>query len=341
VTGSPDIALVSPGRTFGWRYGDAELVRHVRQSGATCQVIGVPLGRSAALRRTMATTDLVEALAARRAASGVVAGALIYSSITAALLQPKRERTAVRFDGLAAVNRPGLGGAWQRRRERAVLAAVDLALPWSAQDTGPARDVLVLPPPVATAPPAEDAPAVLAYAGNPDKRGLDLLCAAWDRARPRDGWMGIGGLSPDEGRRWLAKLGGSEPAGVRWLGAVERKRWLALVAGADVFLSAARIEDWGMAQMEALAAGTPLVCAPAPGGNAALPLARELAPGMVAPERSGDALGRALAAALALDGPERDVYAQRARALLEPYSDEAVGRLVADELLPRLLTSSE
>ena len=95
-----------------------------------------------------------------------------------------------------------------------------------------------------------------------------------------------------------------------------------------------------MAQMEALAAGTPLVCAPAPGGNAALPLARELAPALVAPERTADALGRALSAALALDGPERDVYARRARELLEPYSDEAVARRVADELLPRLLGSS-
>ena len=337
MTGSPDIALVSPGTTFGWRHGDAALVRHIRQAGASCQPIPVPLGRAAALRRTMATTDLVEALGARRAASGVVAGAVVYSTITAALLQPARERVAVRFDGLAAVNRPGPGGAWQRRRERTVLAAADLLLPWSEQATGPARDVLVLPPPVETASPAADAPAVLAYAGNPHKRGLDVLCAAWERGRPREGRLGIGGLSPEEGRAWLAKFGAAEPAGVRWLGAVDRPRWLSLVAGADAFLSAARIEDWGMAQMEALAAGTPLVCAPAPGGNAALPLARELAPGLVAPERTGEALGRALAAALALDEAERDAYARRARTLLEPYSDEAVARLVSDELLPRLL----
>ncbi len=339
MTGSPDIALVSPGRTFGWRYGDAALVRHLRQAGATCQVIPVPLGRAAALRRTMATTDLVEALAARRAARGAAAGAVVYSSITAALLQPARGRVAVRFDGLAAVNRPGPGGAWQRRRERTVLAAADLALPWSEQDTGPARDVLVLPPPVATAAPAEDAPAVLAYAGNPDKRGLEMLCAVWERARPGDARLGIGGLSAEEGRRWLAKRGVGEPAGVSWLGALERRRWLELVAGTGAFLSAARIEDWGMAQMEALAAGTPLVCAPAPGGNAALALARELAPALVARERSADALGRALAAALALDATARDAYARRARALLEPYSEQAVARLVADQLLPRLLGS--
>jgi glycosyltransferase involved in cell wall biosynthesis len=339
VTAPPDIALVSPGTTFGWRYGDAALARHLRQAGASCQVVAVPLGRAAGLRRTMASTDLVEALAARRAARDVTAGAFIYSTITAALLQPGRERAAVRFDGLAAVNRPGPGGAWQRRRERTVLARADLLLPWSEQAAPPGHDALVLPPPIATAAPAADAPTVLAYAANPDKRGLAVLCAAWERARPPGGVMGIGGLGRDEGRRWLDKLGGTEPEDVHWLGPVERPRWLALVAGARVFLSAARIEDFGMAQMEALAAGTPLVCAPAPGGNAALPLARELAPGLVAPQRTGEALGDALAAALALDEDARTDYSRRARALLAPYSGEAVARRVAEELLPRLLGS--
>ncbi len=300
----------------------------------------MPLGRSAALRRTMATTDLVEALAARRAAAAITAGAVIYSTITAALLQPARAPAAIRFDGLAAVNRPGAGGAWQRRRERTVLERADLLLPWSEQAAPGGHESLVLPPPIATAAPAADAPTVLAYAANPDKRGLDVLCAAWERARPPGGVLGIGGLDREGGRRWLARLGGSEPEGVHWLGAVERPRWLALVAGADAFLSAARIEDFGMAQMEALAAGTPLVCAPAPGGYAALPLARELAPALVAPERTGDALGQALSTALALEGPERDDYARRARRLLEPYSDEAVARRVAGELLPRLLSRS-
>jgi len=340
VTGSPDIALVSPATTFGWRYADAALARHLREAGASCRVVSVSLGRAARARRTMATTDLVEALAARRAAREVTAGAVIYSTITAALLQPARGRTAVRFDGLAAVNRPGVGGVWQRRRERRVLAAADLLLPWSEQAAPAGYESLVLSPPVETAAPADDAPTVLAYAANPDKRGLAVLCAAWERARPAEGVLGIGGLDRQEGMRWLDKVGGSEPDGVRWLGAVERPRWLGMVAGARVFLSAARIEDWGMAQMEALAAGTPLVCAPAPGGYAALALARDLAPGLVAAEPTPDALAGSLAAALGLDGPEREVYAQRARKLLEPYSDEAVGMRVAAELLPRLLDSS-
>ena len=118
----------------------------------------MPLGRSAALRRTMATTDLVEALAARRAAAGITAGAVIYSTVTAALLQPARAPAAVRFDGLAAVNRPGPGGAWQRRRERTVLERADVLLPWSEQAAPDGHESLVLPPPIATAAPAAQAP---------------------------------------------------------------------------------------------------------------------------------------------------------------------------------------
>jgi len=77
---------------------------------------------------------------------------------------------------------------------------------------------------------------------------------------------------------------------VRWLGALPGPEWLAAVAGARVFLNASRIEDWGLAQMEALAAGVPLVTVPAPGGNPSLAMARELDARLVAPERTAAAL---------------------------------------------------
>lgn len=300
----------------------------------------------------MALTDVVEALAARRAASGVTARAVIYSSVTAALLQPTRHPSAIRFDGIAAVNRPGSGGAWQRRREPGVLARADLLLPWGEGGADQARDALeagrepatetvVLSPPVETSPePAADAPDVIAYVGNPDKRGLDLLCQVWAAVAPEGGRMAVGGLDADQGRRWLDRAGVAEPAGIEWMGNVERERWLALVAGARAFLSAARIEDWGLAQMEALAAGTPLVMVPAPGANAALPLARRLEPGLVAAERSVPALAAALEAALALDEGARARYASAARALLAPYSEPEIRRRVAEVVLPRLLSSS-
>jgi hypothetical protein len=92
--------------------------------------------------------------------------------------------------------------------------------------------------------------------------------------------------------------------------------------------------------MEALAAGTPLVTVPCPGVNAAWPLARSLAPELV-PERRGEAeVVASLRAALALGEAERAAYAEAARALLAPYSEDAVRERVATELLPRLLRSS-
>jgi glycosyltransferase involved in cell wall biosynthesis len=351
VPGSPDVALVSPGATFGWRRADEALARHLRDAGADCRVVAVPLGRAATLRRTMATTDVVEALAARRAARGLRAGAVIYSSVTAALLQPAAGRGSIRFDGIAAVNRPGPGGAWQRRRERGVLARAGLLLPWSEGAAAQARDAvvrggapppeqLILSPPVATAAALADAPEVLAYAGNPDKRGLELMVRAWARLGPGQGRLGIGGVDRSEGLVWLRRAGVREAPGIEWMGTVERERWLGLTAGARVFLSTPRIEDWGLAQMEALAAGTPLVTVPCPGVNAALALARSLAPALVPARRAEDEVVASLRAALALGEAERASYADAARALLAPYSEDAVRERVAAELLPRLLRSS-
>src|SRR3954453_6661790 len=97
----PDIAIVSLGTTIGWRWADEALAELIREGGATCELVPVrggasgrlrrgvgPVrgGASARLRRGMALTDLVEAGAARRAGRGLSATALIYSSVTAALL---------------------------------------------------------------------------------------------------------------------------------------------------------------------------------------------------------------------------------------------------------------
>jgi len=200
---------------------------------------------------------------------------------------------------------------------------------------------VVLPPPVSTPSSAVrgrfDA---VAYAANPDKRGLELLVRAWGEAGPPGGRLGVGGLDRPAGERWLRRLGVHEPPGVEWLGELEPGRWLSLVAGAGVFVNASRFEDWGLAQMEALSAGVPLVTVPTPGANAALPLARELAPGLVASARSTEALAGALRAGLALDGAARLAYAKAAERLLAPYREPELRRRVAEEVLPRLLSSS-
>ena len=348
MTGAPDIVLVSLGTTMGLRGADAALAAQIRAAGATCEVVTARMGAAGSLRRSMALTDVVEALAARRAARAV-AGAVVYSSVTAALLQPARIPSAVRFDATATLNRPGVGGAWQRRRERGVLARASLLLPWSeaaersalAVASHPSPPSVVLPPPVGPGPaPVAGGPDVVAYAGDPLKRGIDLLYEAWRAVRPEGGRLAVAGLERGEALRRLSRAGVQEPPGVEWMGEVPRERWLATVAGARVFVNASRHEDWGLAQMEALSAGTPLVTVPSSGANVALPLAAELAPELVAPERTPEALGGALRAGLALDEPARERYAAAATRLLEPYRDETLRRRVADEVLPPLLSRS-
>lgn len=354
MTGTADIALVSLGTTMGLREADAAFASLVRAAGASCTLVPVRFGATVALRRrSMALIDLVEALSARRTGAGVRAGAIVYSTVTAALLRPSHDvPVAVRFDGTAGLNRPGGGGAWQRRRERGALAGAALLLPWSAaaqtaavEAVGAGAPPSVVFPPLLAAvergrPAPADAADVVAYGANPDKRGLELLCEAWAGARPAGATLAIGGIDREAGLRWLARSGAVEPPGIAWLGHVERERWLGLVASARVFVSAARIEDWGLAQMEALAAGTPLVTAPAPGANAALPLARSLAPALVAAQRSAPALAVALRAGLGLDARERAAYAASAAELLEPFGEATLRRRMAQEILPRLLSSS-
>jgi hypothetical protein len=72
-----------------------------------------------------------------------------------------------------------------------------------------------------------------------------------------------------------------------------------------------------------------LVSTPAPGPYAALPIARELDPRLIAEELQ-DALRVALAEPLS-------GYAQRAREALAPFSREVVDGVVAQQLLARLL----
>jgi glycosyltransferase involved in cell wall biosynthesis len=341
----PDVALVSLGTTPGLRRADDALAELLAEAGATCRVVRVRVGASGRLRRHPALTDLVEALAARRAARRAEARAIVYSTVTAALLQPPRPRVAVRFDSPAALNRPGWAGAWQRRRERAALGRATLLLPWGEAAAAAAREVLgpraqvdPLPVPIdEVAGAAVRGLDAVAYAGYPRKRGLDLLCAAWAQAAPAGARLAIGGLDRDRGLAWLRRAGTEEPAGVEWLGALPREEWLATVARARLFVNASRWEDHGLSQLEALAAGCALVTVPSPGAYEALPLARELAPELVARDLSASALAAALRAGLSVDDAARAAYAERARDLLAPYGRDAVLATLRERVLPALL----
>jgi hypothetical protein len=129
--------------------------------------------------------------------------------------------------------------------------------------------------------------------------------------------------------------------GVRVTGLLGPDEYRALLRRARVFVTAPRREDYGMAQLEALADGCLLVTNSAPGPYAALPIARELDPRLAAEDLSaalvGEGLDAALRTALDVSAPAARDYSARARRALEPFRREAIDGMVASELLPRLL----
>ena len=320
---SPDVLLVGLGSTHGLRAAEDELAGSLRRAGAAVVAVRAAPQRDV---RTFALTDLVWARAARRAAVDALGEheprAVLYLETTAALLWPRTG--AIRIDAPAQANRPGRHGIWQRPLERRRLAQAPLLVP---QDPGALREAgdpstpsVVVPIPVEPSGPAggpRDVAAVT-YATNPYKKGLDRVLAAWAGARREGEELVVAGVE------------GDDQDGVRHAGRLAPGEYRALLRRARVYVTAPRREDYGLAQLEALADGCRVVTTPAPGPYAALPLLRD-GLGWVA-----DDAGLAAALRVALDD-EDPAYAQRALAALAPFRRAAVDRVVADELLPRLL----
>lgn len=330
-----DVLIVSLGSTAGLRAADEQLRASLTRAGATVALATAVPPREL---RTLMLTDLGWARAARAGAAGALAAAtpraIIYSSTTAALLWPRPG--AIRFDAPASGNRPGRHGLWQRPLERRRLGQAPLLLPWStgglAEAGVPTARALVVPVAVAPSGPLEAVRdiAAITYAANPAKKGLDLVLAAWRRARARAdiGELMIAGASAEELRR-AGIEGALDGDGVRVVGALGREEYRALLRRSRLFVCAPRREDYGIAQLEALADGCRLLTTPAPGPYAALPIARELDPRLI-----DEDLDAPLAVAL---GEPDDGYAARAQLALAPFAPEALDRLVVGELLPRLL----
>ncbi|MEP6954336.1 MAG: glycosyltransferase [Solirubrobacteraceae bacterium] len=318
-----DVLLVSLGSTAGLRAADEQLADALRRAGAGVALVAARPPREV---RTLALTDLGWALAARTAArAGIVAHApraIVYCTTTAALLWPRPG--AIRFDAPAAANRPGRHGVWQRPLERRRLAQAPLLVPQAPgalQEAGSPRSPSVIVPigVEPSGPPGDTRDiAAIAYAANPHKKGLDRILAAWAAAR-------------HDGEELVVCGTEHVPAteGVRATGALAPADYRSLLRRARVYVAAPRREDYGVAQLEALADGCALVTNAAPGPYAALPIARALDARLV-----GDDLAGALR--IALDGPAPD-YAARALAAIAPYRRAAVDATVRDELLPTLL----
>ena len=345
----PDVLLVSPGTTEGWRRADSELADVLRDIGVSVSVVGSEMRFARHFRRTMQLTDLAEAAAMRRALSHALRRtsprAILFSTTQSTMLQPARRLrdAAVRFDALAAVNRPGRANALQHRLERRALARAKILLPWGLDPASrvpgdlEARAV-ALPVSIDMPEPSPDRePIAVTYAGNPDKKGLEIVVEAWRQASPAGRQLIVTGISAEAGSAYLRGCGVTEPERVEWAGMLSQEEHRALVAGAEVYLSASRIEEYGVAQLEALAAGALLVTTPSHGPYEALPLARRLEPALVATDRSPQALAGALRAALDLPEPARSEYRERARKLVAPYSREELRRRLERDVLPLLL----
>lgn len=327
----PQVVVVSIGATVGWRGADLGLAAALRAAGAR---VAIASAGAVPEVRTFMLTDFVQAFAARRAAQRALREiraehgpgpepALIYGSITAALLWPRPG--AIWLDALARENRPGRHGVWQRAVEQRRLRAapVVMAMAPAALDSLPTAQR----PPATVVPVAVDRSGavdgerdihVVAYTGDPIKRRLDVILDAWARAR-RDGeTLVIAGLQRSPA-----------PPGVRFAGRLEPEAFRALLRRAQVYVAAPRREDFGITPLQALADGCRLVTTPAAGAYPALGLARQLDPRLVAED-----LAPALRAAL--DAPAPD-YARRAAALLEPYRRVNVEATLARDVLPRLL----
>jgi glycosyltransferase involved in cell wall biosynthesis len=319
-----DILLVSLASTAGLRASDAALAGGLERAGATVAVVAAAPRRDV---RTLALTDYVWAQSARAAASRALEQhrprAVIYGAMGAALLWPRPG--AIRLDAPMAANRPGRHGVWQRPAERRRVREAPLLIPVSARTLdevpSPHADAVVVPIPVASsgsiAGPRDIA--AITYAANAHKKGLDRVLEAWARVRR------------DDEELWVTGAAEPQPStpGVRWAGRLTHDAYRALLRRARVYVTAPRQEDYGIAQLEALADGCRLVTTPAPGPYEALPLARELDPRFVS-----DDLATALRAAL---DDRHPAYAVQAATLIERFSPTAVDRIVADALLPRLL----
>ena len=320
----PSVLIVTLGTTTGWGSSSRALTDAFVRAGARARLVSTGPARPV---RTFMLTDFAQAWAARRAAERGIArfspDAIVYCSITAALLWPLPG--AIWLDSIAAENRPGRHGLWQRVVERRRIHAAPLVLTMaedSLQGLGAEARPSAITVPVPVSPSGPPAPTrdidVLAYAGDPEKRRLNHILDTWARARREGETLLVAGIERD-----------SAPTGVRFTGRLAPEAYRAMVRRARVFLTAPRREDYGIAPLEALADGCLLVTTPAPGAYPALHLARSLDPRLVSEDLAG-------ALRAALDDPLPG-YARRAAELLEPFSPAAVDRTVAERVLPRLL----
>jgi glycosyltransferase involved in cell wall biosynthesis len=349
------VLLLSPAGTGGWRANEAALAAALVRLGHEAEVVPVEPGSLQRVRRVWALGAPLVAQRARRALlRALEAGTpdlVIAVNPTSALLLPwgRLERlgipVAIRIDCPAGSQYPGAHHAAHRRLEAKALRRAHMALtmgPRSTASVAPlARRTAEVPFGIRVDPSAKPAVApqgsgttVVAYAGQPYIKGLDVIARAWEALGATRGRaeLVVTGVEEGAGRNFLRIQRIAEPTGLRWGGSLPREEYEELMASASAFVSASRLEGHGIAQLEALAAGVPLVTTPSFGAYEAEPIARELAPELCTSSADAAELGGALSRALSLSPQARTDYAARAAELLQPYAAERVDPALAEAL---------
>jgi glycosyltransferase involved in cell wall biosynthesis len=184
----------------------------------------------------------------------------------------------------------------------------------------------VVPPPwraTPTAPRVHSGETVLFLSRLHPKKGLDTLLAAWPLVRARRGAarLIIAG-SGDE--RFVASL--PRPSGVEFVGFVTGDQKAECLATADIFVLPSHHENFGVAVLEAVAAGVPAVVTP---GVQLAPWIAERGLGVVT-ERDPEALATAILGALDDDTLRNRVAEQGAAAVTSDFGIARVAPALLD-----------
>lgn len=350
------ILVVCSADTLGWRTIEDEFAASLARLGVPHTIVRPRRRLPRLMKASYATAELLEARAAERLLRKHLRSwrpsAVVMMSTTASFFVSLRRlryqgiEAAIRLDCPAALNRPGLAGLPQRtleRRRMAEATAVIAMGPRSSAAVEPLRGSVISLPTTIDVPPAGppvEPKRLLAYIGNPQRKGLDRLIRAWNLIEPERGDLSliVTGIDPARAHAALERAGVELPTGVEWPGLLNRRRHLELLGSAAAYVSVSRWEEWGIAQLEALAAGIPLVTTRARGAYEAEPMARRLAPELfvIDPENPRE-LGQAMLAASSISGEARKEYAARAHEMLLPFGPRAVDETMSGEVLPALL----
>lgn len=351
-----DILYVATGTTAGLRRADDSLLEALHACGVSVRYLiptyALPRVAHRVARHSLLTIDIHECLALTKATSRALRGeqprAIIYSTSHAAMLQLRSNRTgavAIRFDTPAQLSRQGRAFTPEHLLERRRFRQARMLLPWGdtvvpevARLLPSSAPVVALPIPIER-PPLRHVrePFAITYAASPQKKGLDLVVRAWSSVSVGERRLLVAGIDAVSGRRFLHERGLQEPKNLEWLGLIPTRDFRDLTGRAELYIAASRYENYGIAQLEALADGALLVTLPSPGAYLAMTLSSALAPALVGSTFSGAALAQSLTSAIRLPAAERDAYRVRAYEMLRDHSQEQLEARVRSQVLPVLL----